>query len=58
MRRRVAVQLRPVSGRLDEKIKNENSRGLVVTGWSNPSGKLPCHFGPPLERGAWTAPQR
>jgi len=26
------------------------------TGWSDPLGKLPRHFGPPLDRGAGTAP--
>jgi len=34
------------------------SRRLGATGWSDPSGKLPCHFGPPLVRGAGTAPPR
>jgi len=33
-------------------------RRLGVTEWSGPSGKLSRRFGPPLERGAETAPPR
>jgi len=37
--------------------RNEiNFRRLGVTEWSDPSGKLSRHFGPPLVRGTGTAP--
>jgi len=48
--RRVAVQPRPVSGRLDKKTKN--SRQLGESEWLDPSEKYSCYFGPPLVRGA------